>query len=197
MAKLKEVSKDGQQEGKIAEPKKKGEGGGSKTFVLMFSVAMIVQLIIIAILVYFILKNNSAQSSVAQTQTSGNTADSKGQTGEPGKEEGDAAAKDDGPMIIYQTEDLIINPKGSGGRRYLMTQIGLSVPNEETKKEFEDKRKAQIYDILNQFLATKSIDELADIDKRDSLKIDLKKTLNKEIFGKKIKNVFFSKFVVQ
>jgi flagellar basal body-associated protein FliL len=195
MAKSKDAAKDGQQEGKNAEPKKKGEGGGSKAFVMMFSVAMIVQLVIIVILVYFVLsKSNNAPQSAAQPAVAEKSAESaKG-----GEEEKEGEKKaEEGPIFIYQTEDLIVNPKGSGGRRYLMTQIGLSVPSEVDKKEFEESRKAQINDILTQFLANRSIDELADIDKRDSLKIELRKTLNKEIAGKKIKNVFFSKFVVQ
>ena len=193
MAKSKEAAKEGQQEGKSAEPKKKGEGGGNKTFVMMFAVAMIVQLIIIVILVYFVLKNNSQQSG-AQPAVAEKSA-------ENAKHESDAAKegekKDEGPIFMYQTDDLIINPKGSGGKRYLMTQVGLSVINAEVKKEFEESRKAQIYDILSQYLANRSVDQLADIEQRDSLKIDLKKTLNKEIAGNKIKNVFFSKFVVQ
>lgn len=190
MAKSKDMAQDGQQEGKSAEPKKKGEGGGNKTFVMMFSVAMVIQLIIIVVLVYFVLSKSNSNQQVQQTQAQDNTQQAaQAKEGE--------TAKDDGPMIIYQTDDLIVNPKGSGGRRYLMAQIGLSVPSEEIRKEFEANRKAQLYDILNQFLATKSIDELADIDKRDSIKIDLKNVLNKEINGNKIKNVFFSKFVVQ
>ncbi len=191
MAKSKDMAQEGQQEGKNAEPKKKSEGGGNKTFVMMFSVAMIVQLIIIVVLVYFVLSKSNSNQQVQQTQAQDNTQQAAQ------AKEGENAGKDDGPMIIYQTDDLIVNPKGSGGRRYLMAQIGLSVPSEEIKKEFEVNRKAQLYDILNQFLATKSIDELADIDKRDSIKIDLKNVLNKEINGNKIKNVFFSKFVVQ
>jgi flagellar basal body-associated protein FliL len=195
MAKSKEAAKEGQQEGKNAEPKKKSEGGAGKSFVMMFSVAMIVQLVIIVILVYFVLSKSSAPQNAAQPAVAEKSAESVKHEGEEAKE--GESKKDEGPVFIYQTEDLIINPKGSGGRRYLMTQIGLSVPSEVDKKEFEESRKAQIYDILNQFLASRSIDELADIDKRDSLKIELRKTLNKEIAGQKIKNVFFSKFVVQ
>ncbi len=193
-------SKEGQPEGKTAEPKKSSEGGGSKTFMLMFSVAMIVQLIIIVILVYFVLNQSKNNQPVQQTaQVHQEKTEGEHETEGEVKEgaEGESSQKDDGPVIIYQTDDLVINPKGSGGRRYLMTQIGLSVTSEEVKKEFEDSRKAQIYDILNQFLASRSIDELADIERRDSLKIDMKKILNKEISGKKVKNVFFSKFVVQ
>jgi len=198
MAKSKDAPKDGQQEGKAAEPKKKSEGGGSKAFIMMFSVAMIVQLVIIVILVYFVLSKSNAPQPVQQPAAAAATKDGEHE-GEEGKtdESEEGSKKEEGPVFIYQTEDLVVNPKGSGGRRYLMTQVGLSVKSEEEKKEMEESRKAQINDILIQYLSSKSVDELADIDKRDSLKIDLKKTLNKEIAGKKIKDVFFSKFVVQ
>jgi len=132
-------SKEGQPEGKTAEPKKSAEGGGSKTFMLMFSVAMIVQLIIIVILVYFVLnqsKNNQPVQQTAQVHQE-KTEGEHAEDGEVKEGEGaESTAKDDGPVIIYQTDDLVINPKGSGGRRYLMTQIGLSVTSEEVKKEF-------------------------------------------------------------
>jgi len=67
----------------------------------------------------------------------------------------------------------------------------------KVKKEFQEERKAQIYDILNGYLASQSLEYLADITKRDSLKIELKQRLNKTIRGKKVKDVFFSKYVLQ
>jgi|AMZC01.1.fsa_nt_AMZC01005181.1_2 flagellar FliL protein len=199
MAKTKDAPKDPSQEGKTAEPKK-GDGGSSKTFMLLFSVAMIVQLIIIVILVYFVLNQNKSSQPVTDTQKiekSSNSSESTESEGGTATDEHKETKKEEGPVIIYQTDDLIINPKGSGGRRYLMTQIGIAVPSEEVKKEFEEGRKAQLNDILSQYLASKTIDELVDIDRRDSIKLDLKKILNKEIGGKKVKNIFFSKFVVQ
>lgn len=196
MAKSKENPKDASQEGKSVEPKK-SESGSSKTFMLLFSIAMVVQLIIIVILVFFVLNQNKPSNTVADTKKTENSVEESSESEEGNAEEKEVKKKEEGPIFIYQTEDIIVNPRGSGGRRYLMTQVGIAVPSEEVKKEFEENRKAQLNDILSQYLASKTVEELADIDRRDSLKIDLKKLLNKEIGGKKVKNVFFSKFVVQ
>jgi flagellar basal body-associated protein FliL len=221
MAKTKDP-KEAAQDGKAAasDPKKKSEGGGgNKGFIMMFSFVIIVQLVIIIILAYFYMNNSSEpkpddylefkiwkqQGGIIAAQLNEQKVEEKKSKKTVKKEdEYDDEDEDEddehsskGAVVIYQTDDLIINPKGARPGKFLMAQVGLAVKSEEIKKEFEETRKAQIYDILNGYLATQSLEYLADITKRDSLKIELKQRLNKAIKGKKIKDVFFSKYIVQ
>ena len=209
MAKSKDP-KEAAQEGKQPEPKKKAEsssGSGNKTFITMFSIVIAVQLVIIVILVYFYLTRPEPNfSQMPQQVIVDNTVSQKPEK-KVSKKEDDYEEEDDdedeevssskGPVVTYETDDLIINPRGARPGKYLMTKVGFSVLSEEVKKEFEDTRKAQIYDIVNGYLASHTLEYLADIDKRDTLKIEMKQLLNKNIKGRKVKDVFFSKYIVQ
>ena len=202
MAKSKDP-KETAQEGKAPEPKKKSEGGGgNKSFIILFSVIIAVQLVIIIILVYFYisrppLPHMHQSQQVVETVSQPAKADKK--TAKKVEEDDDEEEEESssGPVIIYETDVFIVNPKGARPGRLLQAQVGLSVSSEEAKKEFEEARKAQINDILTGYLASQTYEYLSDITKRDTLKMEMKQLLNKSIKGKKIRDVFFSRYVVQ
>jgi flagellar basal body-associated protein FliL len=192
MAKSKDP-KEAAPEGKPAEPKKKSESG-NKSFVTMFSVVIAIQFVMIGILVYYIISRPPTYSVIPQQAVAEYTEDEnsekpvkkapkkKVEVEEEDDDEEETSSK--GPLITFQTDDLIINPKGARAGKYLMTSIALEVSGEEVKKEFEETRKAQVYDVLNGYLSSQSFEYLSDITKRDSLKIQLKLLLNKSIKGK-------------
>jgi flagellar FliL protein len=97
---------------------------------------------------------------------------------------------------IFVVKDVIVNPAGTNGTRFLLTTVGFEINGVEKEKEIE-KREVQVRDVLNSILTSKGLDELVKIDQRE--------TLRKEIFQKvgdllpkgTLTNVYFSKFIIQ
>jgi flagellar basal body-associated protein FliL len=97
---------------------------------------------------------------------------------------------------VYVVKDLIVNPAGTNGLRFLLTTIGLEVTSEETVKELE-KRDVQIHDSIIGILTSRTLPELDDTSTRDSLKVSIKNQINKELVTGTVVNVYFSKFIIQ
>ncbi|HUI29759.1 MAG TPA: flagellar basal body-associated FliL family protein [Candidatus Acidoferrales bacterium] len=97
---------------------------------------------------------------------------------------------------VYIVKDLIVNPAGTNGLRFLLTTVGLEVTSEETVKELE-KRDVQIHDSIIGILSSKTLPELDEAVSRDSLKISIKSQVNKELMTGSVINVYFSKFIIQ
>jgi len=97
---------------------------------------------------------------------------------------------------VYVVKDLIVNPAGTNGLRFLLTTIGLEVTSEETVKELE-KRDVQIHDSIIEILTSRTLPELDDTSTRDSLKTSIREHINKELVTGSVINVYFSKFIIQ
>jgi len=98
--------------------------------------------------------------------------------------------------MIYKISDLTVNPKGSGGRRFAVFELALSVPNQitvETIKKYEP----VIKDRYIQYFRSKSVSDLSVDSVIVQAKIDLKNIAN-DIIGKKdIQDIYFTRFVLQ
>jgi flagellar protein FliL len=195
MAKEKEPKKSDAAEGKTSKPKAESS---NKLFVMMFAGVMIIQLVIIIVAVFFIFNKNSG------------TVDSKPKKEDTEKVEGEGEEKKDSKkdenekldaktLPPFITKDLIINPKGTGGKRFLMTQVGiyLKAETEPEKEEIEKKWEAQFNSVINQYLSGKTIEELDDLNLRDSMAIEIKSKINEQVPGKKVQKIVFSKFAIQ
>ena len=97
---------------------------------------------------------------------------------------------------VYVVKDLVVNPAGTNGLRFLLTTVGLEVTSEETVKELE-KRDVQIHDSIIGILTSKTLPELDDTNSRDSLKYSIRDSINNELVTGKVMNVYFSKFIIQ
>lgn len=103
--------------------------------------------------------------------------------------------KDEATQVLV-IKDLIINPAGTNGTRFLLTTVGLEVPSVEIKTELEQKE-IQTRDILNSVLTSKGLDELTIPEFKESLRKEILEKLNANLKTGKIKNVYFSKFIIQ
>jgi flagellar protein FliL len=111
------------------------------------------------------------------------------------KEETPADSKTSG-QFVYVVKDLIINPAGTGGTRFLLTTVGVETGNEEELKSVE-KKDVVVRDVLNTILASKSVEALDDQTKREGLRKEIRDSLQKSIRPEKITQVYFSKFIIQ
>ncbi|HUN65406.1 MAG TPA: flagellar basal body-associated FliL family protein [Bacteroidota bacterium] len=97
---------------------------------------------------------------------------------------------------IYVVKDLIVNPAGTKGTRFLLTTIGIEVASPAAKAELE-KKDVQVRDILNSILSGKELDELVDGQKRKNLRKEIADQVKKMVPDDQLRNVYFSKFIIQ
>ena len=97
---------------------------------------------------------------------------------------------------IFVVKDLIINPAGTNGTRFLLTTVGFEASTPESKQELE-KKELQIRDLLNTVLASKGLEELVDTRQKEKLRGEITVKTNEMLNHGKLRNVYFSKFIIQ
>jgi flagellar FliL protein len=125
---------------------------------------------------------HAGQSSAEQSGESGN--------GE-GKEGGEPVAA---PMFIVK--DLIVNPAGTNGTRFLLLTVGFETSTTQGEKELE-RKEIQVRDALNSVLTTKTLEELANVQQREQLRSDILARASELVKSGTVTNVYFSKFIIQ
>lgn len=96
----------------------------------------------------------------------------------------------------FQIENVIVNPSSSDGQRYLIASIAFEFNNKGGLAEAET-LKIEILDKVNAHLNRKTAEELGDLSQRDELKSELRSEIN-NLFGQKmVRNLFFTKYVIQ
>ena len=95
-----------------------------------------------------------------------------------------------------ELDDLIINPTGTGGKRYLMVKIGFESDAPAALEELTTKD-IVVRDAIVRYLSSQTVPDLAAIEKRDSLKIGLRKQINDILEKGKITRLYFTQYVIQ
>ncbi len=140
------------------------------------------------VLVYFLVAKFLVSAPPAGTEAVEKTE----ATEEESKEHGEAAQE----QQLYVIKDIIINPAGTNGTRFLLMTIGFEVSNAEAKAEIE-RKEFQVRDILNTILSAKGLAELSTPDRREELRVEIQTKVGELVKSGKMKNVYFSKFIIQ
>lgn len=171
-----------------AAPATADKGGMSIKKLIMFGVPVfLIQLV----LVYFLITQviapapSSHDEAAAAAPASGHGEKEEGGQGEAGAE-----------TKIYVVKDVIVNPAGTNGTRFLLTTVGFEVTTLEAEKELEAKD-VQVRDALNSVLTTKTLGVLSLPENRDSLRLEITQRVGKLIRSGSLTNVYFSKFIIQ
>ena len=116
------------------------------------------------------------------------------QAQEEGKEVGNGGTEEVSQVLVIK--DIIVNPAGTNGTRFLLTTVGLEVPTAEIKQELEQKE-VQTRDILNTILTNKGLEELTTPHYKETLRNEIIEKINSNLKKGKVSNVYFSKFIIQ
>jgi flagellar protein FliL len=112
---------------------------------------------------------------------------------EHGGEKGEKKAAN----TVHMMENLVLNPAGSNGTRFLMAAVAAEVKDEKVNEEMTG-RDAELRDAVLRILGDHSVDQLADMAIRETLKKTLTDSLNARLASKTaIKRVYFPQFVIQ
>lgn len=98
--------------------------------------------------------------------------------------------------FLFTLDDVICNPAESNGKILVLTSLGFDMNNAESKKIMEEKT-VILKDIVISSIAGKTVSELNNVAKRDSLKLQIVKNIESKIPNVKINDLYFSKFIIQ
>jgi len=117
------------------------------------------------------------------------------------KDEGKAAkaVKEDpnqeiGP--VYPLEPFIVNLNEPLGKRYLKVKVEFELDNEKLQPEME-KRLPQFRDGILTLLSSKSYKDVSDLSGKYELRAEILGMVNGYLKSGKVRNVYFTEFIVQ
>ena len=100
------------------------------------------------------------------------------------------------PTEMFMMQDIIVNPSGTGGTRFLSVSIGFEVKSPATLQLFE-KREPVIKDALLTILGSKTLEQLSDVKEKEITRFQIKKRVEQLLNTKDLAAVYFTDFVLQ
>jgi flagellar FliL protein len=100
------------------------------------------------------------------------------------------------PGVIYELENLVVNPASSQGTRFLVATLAVEVDGVAAAAELE-RREAQARDAVLRVLGSKTVAQLADVSARDSLKVELLEVLSGVVRVGEMRRLYLPQFVIQ
>ncbi len=96
----------------------------------------------------------------------------------------------------YALDTFVVNLNDPGGKRYLKTNIELEYLPEAVGTELAH-RLPQIRDLILLLLSSKSLEDIQTVDGKIALRRELIQRINQVLTSGKIRNLYFTQFVIQ
>jgi flagellar basal body-associated protein FliL len=98
--------------------------------------------------------------------------------------------------VTHSVENLVLNPAGSNGTRFLMVTATFELKDSGTENQMKE-HDAEVRDHILSLLAKKTVVELTDIGQREQIKKDVLESVGSLFAKGAVKKVFFAQFVIQ
>ncbi len=98
--------------------------------------------------------------------------------------------------IIYLVENVVLNPSGTAGTRFLMVTAAFELSSADVSEELRG-RDPEIRDMINRNLGSRTVEELTDLVRREEIRDDLRATLNEMLHYGSVEKVYLPQFVIQ
>jgi len=180
------------------------EGGGKKKMIIIIGAAVAVA-IILGVAAFMMLGkgDNKAKKEGEAAQSEGAAAPAAGGHGAPaapaagGHGGAPAAGGAASPVAnIFPLEPFVVNIYDGQELRYLKVKVELEMAGPAIKAEIEG-RLAPIRDSVLILLSAKTLQDIQDVQGKNTLKDEILVAINKNIPPGKITKVYFTDFVVQ
>jgi flagellar protein FliL len=98
--------------------------------------------------------------------------------------------------ILHSIDNLVLNPKASGGMRFLMVTVAFEVRDAKTL-ELMRLREAEIRDALLRTFGSRTVEELAELELREVMREDVRVAIESIVQAGSISKVYLPQFVIQ
>ena len=98
---------------------------------------------------------------------------------------------------MHLIDNLVLNPAGTGGSRFLMLSTAIEFAESSQVEEMKT-RDAEVRDIVLRVMGSRTIEQLSEMSNREIIKRELADSLGL-LFKKKkaIRRIYFPQFVIQ
>jgi len=111
-------------------------------------------------------------------------------------EEDEVAADVREAGLVHPHKIVVVNIANTRATRYLRAGVSFEVPSEDVVLELIE-RESQISDLLIMVLSNKELDDLVDFSGKNLIRKEIIEKINSKLVSGKIKNVYFTEFVIQ
>ena len=101
-----------------------------------------------------------------------------------------------GARTIHMLENLVLNPAQSNGTRFLMVSLAFELKS-ASASETLTQREAELRDVVLRVLGSKTVDDLARLSARDSLKLELRDSVRTLLPKGTLNRVYLPQYVIQ
>jgi len=165
------------------------KGGGEPQKPLLLIIVVVLNMLVMASVVgvvYTSYKAEKAKPKLQDVIQGEKESEAKSASGE---------AKDDVVGKLVPMETFLVNLAGTRGNKLVKINMELEVDNPKVEDEI-DHRKPQIRDIIIILLSSKTYDQVTTREGKESLRDEVKDTVNSFLVKGKIKKVYFTDFIV-
>ena len=181
-----------------------GSKGGKSKLILLGGVGLGAVLIGLVVAL-FVIKPMMSDSPGDQTEEyAEETGNSHGEAADvkekkkpkPKKKKSHGGSGDKSEALIYAIKDIVVNPAGTGGSRFLSVSLGFEMESAEFLAEFQA-REAVVRDALITILSSKTVAQLTNAKQKEIARYQIKKRVSKLLNSEEIIGVYFTDFVLQ
>lgn len=160
-------------------------GGSSKGGMIKWIIIVLVVFLLIGGGFFAYLKMTSVLKDEAET------------TGKTEKEKARDVVRQSGmPGSMFPIESFIVNLAGSEGKRFLKVTIDLELDKADTAEEVKS-RLPQVKDSVLVLLSSKTFEEVYTVQGKFKLRDEIISRTNSFLKTGKVKNIYFTEFVIQ
>ncbi|MCA9729479.1 MAG: flagellar basal body-associated FliL family protein [Candidatus Eisenbacteria bacterium] len=142
------------------------------------------------------LKGPVAEESVDGAEGDHASGEAKQEKGHEKKKEGGHGGDGAEESAMVSLGDLVVNPAGTGGRRYLKVQVALEL-SDPSESHSVEARAPQLRDRIIHELTSRTLSELTDPVAKDEMKETLLDELNHVLGDGSVQNLYFTEYVIQ
>ena len=152
-----------------------------------------------AVLMLFVFKS---PSSSAAGEGAKKTEKAKVEKSSEKPAEGHSGSKEkkgegkEGESLVYKVENIVVNPAGTGGSRFLSVSFGIDLKTKELLGEVES-HAVQVRDALITVLSSKTVADLTDPKQKELMRLQIRKRLEQLLGSTDIAGVYYTDFVLQ
>lgn len=96
----------------------------------------------------------------------------------------------------YELEDIIVNPADTNGQRYLLVQLSLELADRGDISLIEE-HESKVRNNIISYLSSRSVQELQGSREKEKVRLELVKIINNAIGSRSVRNLYYSKYVMQ
>lgn len=98
--------------------------------------------------------------------------------------------------LVYAIKDIVVNPAGTGGSRFLSVSLGFELEEPGLEEKFVAKEPA-VRDALITILSSKTVAQLTDARQKEIVRYQIRKRVSKLLGSEELVGVYFTDFVLQ